>query len=181
MVATSSSNYEVSTYVNHLVKPSRCATEAQWVPIQWKHSWSNLTSCWQWTADGFVYVLQEVDRAVETLHVVMISTGAKISYLQLVWHASPSTHRRRIWLHLCNVFQDLLHAPIKWKNAQNRVHDEKNKHIPTTLNIIMSDGEHSDGCYRTAVHNCIKMVATKGEECSVQRHQDIIEHRMHVN
>ena len=42
-----------------------------------KHSWSNLTSCWQWTEDGFVYVLQAVDRAVETLHVVMISTGAK--------------------------------------------------------------------------------------------------------
>ena len=57
----------------------------------------------------------------------------------------------------------------------------KNKHIPTTLNIIMSDGEHSDGCYRRAVHNCIKMIATKGEECSVQRHQDFIDHRMHVN
>ena len=57
----------------------------------------------------------------------------------------------------------------------------KNKHILTTLNIIMSDGECSDGCYRRATYNCIKMFATKGEECLAQRHQDIIDHRMHVN
>ena len=44
------------------------------------------------------------------------------SGIKIVWCASPSTHRRRIWFHSYSVFlyesdfQDSLVAPIKWQN-----------------------------------------------------------------